>query len=90
MIAMTGIIIGYVLIPCGCGSFNLILISEIFISVNMIKIRKLVDCANVSIGKAVAKRKTSKPAKIVAFIGVLVFGWTIRRKPGSHPWLLIP
>jgi hypothetical protein len=56
IMAMTGMIIGYVLISCGCGSFNLILISDIFTRVNMIKIRKLVDCAKVRIGKAVAKR----------------------------------
>ena len=65
-------------------------ISEIFTSVKVIKIKKLVDCAKVSIGKEVASIKTSRPAISVAFIGVLVLGCTLERKPGSHFCLLIP
>jgi hypothetical protein len=64
--------------------------SVTFISVKMMKIRKLVDCAKVRIGKIVARIKTSSPARIVAFIGVLVFGWTMLRKLGNQPWVLMP
>ena len=63
----------------------MILMRAMLTRVNVINITKLVDCANVSIGKEVARIKTSKPASSVALIGVEVLGCTDERKLGSHP-----